>query len=72
MGEYQNMKVTIEGRTAVLTIDHPPANSFDEQTVQDLEAAFDEVSADKNVKVIIITGAGGGQGGSAQGTGNLQ
>ena len=58
MGEYQNMKVTIEGRTAILTIDHPPANSFDAQTVQDLEAAFDEVSADKNVKVIIITGAG--------------
>jgi len=58
MGEYQNMRVTIEDRTAILTIDHPPANSFDTQTVQDLEAAFDEVSADPNVKVIIITGAG--------------
>ena len=58
MDEYQNLKLTIEGRTAILTIDHPPANSFDEQTVKDLEAAFAEVSADSNVKVIIITGAG--------------
>ena len=58
MGEYQYLRVAIEDRTAILTIDHPPANSFDAQTVQDLNDAFDEVSADSNVKVIIITGAG--------------
>ena len=58
MGEYQNIVVSIEDRTAILTINHPPANSFDEQTMLDLEAAFDEVSADSQVKVIIITGAG--------------
>lgn len=58
MGEYQFVKVSIEDRAAILTIDHPPANAFDRQTVLDLNDAFDEVTADAQVKVIIITGAG--------------
>lgn len=58
MGEYQYVKVSIEERIAILTIDHPPANSFDTKTVMDLNAAFDEVSANREVKAIIITGAG--------------
>jgi enoyl-CoA hydratase/carnithine racemase len=58
MGDYQYVKVTIEDRTGILTIDHPPANALDRQTVLDLEAAFSEVTANEQVKVIIITGAG--------------
>jgi len=58
MGEYQNVHVTVEDRIAILTIDHPPVNAFDRQTVMDLEAAFDEVTANDEVKAIIITGAG--------------
>ena len=58
MGTYQYVKVSIEDRTAILTIDHPPANAFNTQTVMDLAAAFDEVSKDPQVKTIIITGAG--------------
>ncbi|RPI80842.1 MAG: enoyl-CoA hydratase [Chloroflexi bacterium] len=58
MGEYQFVKTAVEDRVAVLTIDHPPANAFDTQTVLDLEAAFNEMTNDENVKVIIITGAG--------------
>lgn len=58
MGEYQNVKLSIEERAALITIDHPPANAFDPQTVTDLNAAFDEVTANPEVKVIIITGAG--------------
>lgn len=58
MTEYQNLKVSVEERTAVLTIDHPPANAFDRQTVVELESAFDQAIADRQVKVIIVTGAG--------------
>ena len=58
MGDYQTVKVSIEDRTAILTIDNPPANAFNRQQLQDLEAAFDEVTADDQVKVIIITAAG--------------
>jgi enoyl-CoA hydratase/carnithine racemase len=58
MAEYSNLKVTIEDRVGVLTIDHPPANAFDGQTLTELDAAVDELLANDQVKVIIITGAG--------------
>jgi len=58
MAEYQNVKMSIEDRAALITIDHPPANAFDTQTVTDLTNAFDEAIANPEVKVIIITGAG--------------
>ena len=58
MGDYQFVKMSVEDRAAILTIDHPPANAFDTQTVTDLNAAFDECLANDEVKVIIITGAG--------------
>ena len=58
MGDYQNLKLAIEDRTAIITIDHPPANAFDTQTVMDLDAAFTECTESEQVKVIIITGAG--------------
>jgi len=58
MAERQYVKVSVEDRIAILTIDHPPANAFNEQTVRDLASAFDEVSANPEVKAIIITGAG--------------
>lgn len=58
MAERQYVKVSVEDRIATLTIDHPPANAFSEQTVRDLASAFDEVSADSEVKAIVITGAG--------------
>jgi enoyl-CoA hydratase/carnithine racemase len=58
MGEYQFVKVAVEDRTGIITIDHPPANAFNTQTMLDLNAAFDEMAADPQIKVIIITGAG--------------
>jgi enoyl-CoA hydratase/carnithine racemase len=58
MSDYQTVKVSIEDRTAILTIDNPPANAFNTQQMQDLEAAFDEVTENGQVKVIIITAAG--------------
>jgi enoyl-CoA hydratase/carnithine racemase len=58
MADRQYVKISIEDRIALLTIDHPPANAFNDQTVSDLASAFDEVSANPEVKVIIITGAG--------------
>ena len=58
MAEYTNVRITIEDRVAVLTIDHPPANAFNRATLLDLKAAMDELIANDQVKVIIITGAG--------------
>ncbi len=58
MSEYTNVRIAIEDRVAVLTIDHPPANAFNHATVTELGAAMDELIANDQVKVIIITGAG--------------
>ncbi len=40
MGEYQNVNLAIEDRTAIITIDHPPANSFDTQTTHGSECCL--------------------------------
>jgi len=58
MAGYTNVKVSVEDRVAVLMIDHPPANAFNHATLADLNAALDELIANEQVKVIIITGAG--------------
>ncbi len=58
MSQFKHARVTVEDRVGVLTLDHPPANALDTATMADLSAAFDELSADPNVKVIVITGAG--------------
>ena len=58
MGEWENIKTEISDRVAVLTVDHPPVNSFNTQVVTELEQAMDELLADDEVKVVIITGGG--------------
>jgi enoyl-CoA hydratase len=58
MAEYTNVKISVEDRVAILTIDHPPANAFNRATLNDLDAAMDELLANDQVKVIVITGSG--------------
>lgn len=58
MADLQNVKYSVEDQVAIITIDHPPVNAFNAQTVRDLDAAIDMVLADEAVKVIVITGAG--------------
>lgn len=58
MAEYTNVRIAIEDRVAILTIDHPPANAFNRATISELGAAVDELIANDQVKVIVITGAG--------------
>ena len=58
MGDYQYIHISIANRIATITIDHPPANAFNRQVVEELDAAFDEVMANDEVKAILITGAG--------------
>ncbi len=58
MAEYTNVKITLEDRVAILTLDHPPVNAFNRATLLDLNAAASELFANPQVKVIILTGAG--------------
>jgi enoyl-CoA hydratase/carnithine racemase len=58
MAEWQNIRAEVEDRIALLTIDHPPVNSFNKQVVTELDEAVDELLADDEVKAIVITGGG--------------
>lgn len=58
MTDYQYVHIEVEDRVAVLTIDHPPVNTLNQATFDDLGAAFAQALADGDVKVIVITGTG--------------
>jgi enoyl-CoA hydratase len=58
MGEWQNIRTEVADKIAVLTIDHPPVNSFNRQVVTELNEAIDELLADDEVKAIVIIGGG--------------
>jgi len=58
MAEWQYIRTQVEDRIAVLTIDHPPVNSFNKQVVTELDEAVDQLLADDEVKAIIVTGGG--------------
>lgn len=48
----------IEGHTAVLTIENPPANTWTPESLRGLEKLVGELAADRNVYAAVITGAG--------------
>ncbi len=58
MREYQNIKYEISGHIAVVTINHPPANTWNLATLTDFEDAIDQVENNANIRVLVITGAG--------------
>ena len=58
MGDWQNIRTEVADKIAVLTIDHPPVNSFNKQVVTELDQAIDQLLADDEVKAIVITGGG--------------
>jgi enoyl-CoA hydratase len=58
MGDYQNVKLSIEDRRQSSPSTIPRPMPLTHQTVTDLNAALDECLANDQVKVIIITGAG--------------
>ena len=56
--ERENILVQTNDHICTLTIDHPPANAWNLQTLEEFEAALCEAEDDRNVRVVIITGAG--------------
>jgi enoyl-CoA hydratase len=54
----QYVKLRMEERVAVITIDHPPVNALNTATMTELAALMDQVAADANVKAIVLTGNG--------------
>ena len=50
---YDNIKIKKKDHICILTIDHPPANAWNMETMLDFEKAINNVEADKEVRVII-------------------
>ena len=52
------LKLTVEGATAILTIDNPAANVWDEESSSGLEAIMGRLNENRELYALIVTGAG--------------
>jgi enoyl-CoA hydratase/carnithine racemase len=56
--QLENIILTKHKYLAIITINHPPVNTWNWATMQDFEKALDTVENDPKIRVVIITGAG--------------
>ena len=52
------IKVEISGHTALVTIDNPAANTWDEESLPALKDLVEQLNADRNIYALVLTGAG--------------
>ena len=52
------LSVVIDSKVATVTINHPPVNVLSGEVLKELEATMDELGANRDVKVIVLTGTG--------------
>ena len=55
---YKNLNLVKENHIAIITLNHPPVNAWNLGLMEDFEKAIDDIENDKDVRVLIITGAG--------------
>lgn len=56
---FENLLIDIQNKIATLTLNRPKAlNALNAQTLAELSTAFDELIANPEVKVIVLTGSG--------------
>src|SRR5690606_33435483 len=59
MAEHRNLRVEIDSSIATVTLDRPEVlNALDARTIDELEAAVDEILVADEVRGAIVTGAG--------------
>ena len=56
MAEY--LKVKIDNKTAVVTLDHAPVNALSPAVLKEIKATFDELGKNDEVRAVVLTGAG--------------
>jgi enoyl-CoA hydratase/carnithine racemase len=52
------LKVDVRGHTVLVTIDNPPANTWDRDNLDGLKTLVDAASADRDIYAIVVTGRG--------------
>jgi enoyl-CoA hydratase len=56
---YEDIRVKKEGRIATITVDRPNVlNATRHETMLEIGRALDDIEADENIRVIVLTGAG--------------
>ena len=58
MADREFIKIKIEDRVALVTIDRAPVNAINGKAMQELSDACEELSKNSQVKVLVITGEG--------------
>lgn len=54
-----SLKISIEGRTARLTLDRPQThNAFDDELIGELAAELDKLARDSSLRALVLSGAG--------------
>lgn len=56
--DYENLTLEIREHIAIITIDHPPANTWNLVTMEAFESVIEAVENDHDIRVVILTGAG--------------
>ncbi len=54
----EKLRVELEGQVALVTIDNPPANTWDQESLSALEKLVDVLDAVPEVRALVITGQG--------------
>jgi enoyl-CoA hydratase/carnithine racemase len=55
---FDNLILEKQGHIGIITLNHPPVNAWNLGLMEDFEKAVNEIENDKDVRVLIITGAG--------------
>lgn len=58
MGEFKNIIYEKEDEVAKLTMNRPPLNILNVETLREIAEALEDVGRDEKIKVLVITGAG--------------
>ncbi len=56
--KFANLQLDKHDHIGLVTIDHPPANTWNLATVQEFRAAIEELIGDRETRVVVITGGG--------------
>jgi enoyl-CoA hydratase len=50
----------MDDKVAIVSIDNPPANALNSQTMSEFDAILDQIEKDDNIKAVVLTGASSG------------
>jgi enoyl-CoA hydratase/carnithine racemase len=55
---YENLILEKKGRICIISLNHPPVNAWNWGMMEDFEKAINEIENDREIRVVILTGAG--------------